>query len=79
MILLHKDVHFLEKIAISLIIFYQKFLSNTSRGCCIYTPTCSTYSILAIKRYGAFKGVVLSTKRIVRCRPSFEGGHDPLN
>jgi len=41
-------------------------------------PSCSEYSIEAIKKYGAFKGGFLSFRRIVRCNPFHPGGYDPV-
>lgn len=45
---------------------------------CRFTPTCSTYSIQAIEKYGAIKGLFLSIKRIIKCHPFHPGGYDPL-
>jgi putative membrane protein insertion efficiency factor len=45
---------------------------------CRFTPTCSTYSIQAFKKYGLFKGIWLSIKRISRCHPWGGHGYDPL-
>jgi uncharacterized protein len=39
-------------------------------------PTCSTYSLIAIKRFGLLYGTILTIKRIYRCRPQFKGGVD---
>jgi hypothetical protein len=36
---------------------------------CKFTPTCSEYAVLAIKKYGAFKGVILAFGRLCRCTP----------
>ncbi len=48
-------------------------------GCCRYEPTCSNYAIQAFEKYGFFKGIWLSFKRILRCHPwSKTHGHDPL-
>ena len=46
--------------------------------CCRYTPTCSEYSIIALKNYGVFKGSLLSIKRILRCTPWGGMGYDPV-
>ena len=42
---------------------------------CRYLPTCSEYSIDALKEYGFFKGLLISIKRILTCHPiKFLGG-----
>ena len=55
------------------------FLGNT----CRYSPTCSEYSIEALKTFGLFKGLFISLKRILSCHPiKFLGGgegFDPVN
>ena len=45
---------------------------------CRYTPTCSEYSLIAIKKYGIIKGVWLSIKRIGSCHPFGGDGYDPV-
>jgi len=69
----------LKKGIISLIRFYQKYLSPLKwRTHCIYTPTCSEYAIQAISKYGIIKGILLSLWRILRCNPFSKGGYDPV-
>ncbi len=69
----------LKKGIISLIRFYQKYLSPLKwRTHCIYTPTCSEYAIQAISKYGIIKGILLSVWRILRCNPFSKGGYDPV-
>lgn len=69
----------IKKILILLVKFYRKYLSPLKgRGTCIYTPTCSEYAIEAIEKYGAFRGGILSLKRILRCNPFSMGGYDPV-
>lgn len=70
----------MRKLAIGLIKFYQNYISKyifPSRSCKFY-PTCSTYSIEAIEKYGFFKGIYLGFKRILRCNPFNPGGYDPV-
>ncbi|MFW5703346.1 MAG: membrane protein insertion efficiency factor YidD [Patescibacteria group bacterium] len=45
---------------------------------CRFQPTCSEYTMEAIERYGAWKGMVLGSKRLLRCNPWSTGGHDPV-
>ena len=45
---------------------------------CRFLPTCSEYSIEALRTYGFFKGIVLSLKRIMSCHPWGNGGFDPV-
>ena len=71
----------MSKILISIIIFYKTHISlflKKNGVECKYYPTCSEYSIQAIKKYGAIKGSFLSIKRILRCNPFTKGGYDPL-
>ncbi|MGE5391771.1 MAG: membrane protein insertion efficiency factor YidD [Deltaproteobacteria bacterium] len=67
----------LSKVLIGLIRIYQKVRISKSPNCRFY-PTCSSYSIEAIERYGIVKGGWLATKRILRCHPFHPGGYDPV-
>lgn len=69
----------IKNILIKMIRFYQKYLSPFKvRWRCIYTPTCSSYAIEALQKYGAVKGSYLAIKRILRCHPFAKGGYDPV-
>lgn len=68
----------LNKILIALIRFYQLCISPMLGPHCRFTPTCSQYALEAIKTHGALKGIILSIKRISKCHPFHEGGHDPV-
>ena len=57
---------------------YRKHISSFFRGSCIYTPSCSQYAIEAIQKHGALKGTLLAIRRILRCRPPYKGGFDPV-
>ena len=68
----------MKKILILLIRFYQKFISPMFPAKCRFYPTCSQYTLEAIKEYGAIKGTYLGIKRISKCHPFHEGGYDPV-
>lgn len=68
----------MKHLLIKLINLYQK-LPITSHKLCRFTPTCSQYSKIAIERFGAIKGSILSIKRIIRCNPFNKNyGYDPV-
>ena len=70
-------------ILIHLIKGYKFLISPLLGNSCRYLPTCSEYSMEALKTYGLFKGLYLSLKRILSCHPiKFLGGgdgFDPVN
>ncbi len=68
----------LKKIIVLLIRGYQIFISPIMPGKCRFYPTCSTYFVQAVEKYGPFKGSLLGIKRILKCHPFHEGGYDPL-
>ena len=57
---------------------YQILLSPLIGPSCRFTPTCSNYAIEAINKYGPIKGFWLSIKRISKCHPWGDSGHDPV-
>ncbi len=58
--------------------FYRYSISPLLPSSCRYTPTCSQYSIEAVKKHGIIKGVWLSVKRISSCHPWGGSGYDPV-
>lgn len=60
---------------IGLVLMYKAFAPLSTRDRCRFEPTCSTYMILSIKKYGVFRGVIKGIKRILRCKPP-NGGID---
>jgi len=62
-----------------LIRFYRRFISPAvSINACRFYPTCSSYALDSIARYGTLKGVWLAVKRVLRCHPLHPGGYDPV-
>ena len=67
----------MKYLLLGMIKFYQ-MIPGPWHNYCKYTPTCSNYAIDAIIEYGAFKGSILTIKRILRCNPFSHGGIDPV-
>lgn len=57
---------------------YKYFLSPWLGNSCRFTPTCSSYAIEAIERWGTLKGSGLALSRLGRCHPWCTGGFDPV-
>ena len=76
-------MNFFANILIKLIKGYKFLISPLLGQSCRYLPTCSEYSIEAIKEFGLAKGCFVSLKRILSCHPiKFLGGgegYDPVN
>ena len=65
-------------ILIRFIKIYKYLISPLIGPSCRYLPTCSDYSIEALKTYGLLKGLTLSLKRIMSCHPWGNSGFDPV-
>ena len=63
---------------IGVVKLYQAVISPLMPQTCRHLPTCSEYTIEALRVYGPFKGTYLSIKRIISCRPGGSHGYDPL-
>lgn len=57
---------------------YRLFLSPWLGSSCRFEPTCSVYSLQVLEQHGAAAGSYLTVRRLVRCHPWCDGGHDPV-
>jgi putative membrane protein insertion efficiency factor len=57
---------------------YRLFLSPWLGSSCRFEPTCSRYALDALQMHGAATGSYLTLRRIARCHPWCDGGHDPV-
>jgi len=57
---------------------YQYTLGQLFPDACRYTPTCSQYTVEALKKHGIIRGLYLSIKRILSCHPWGGHGYDPV-
>ena len=69
---------FLTFSVISLINLYKYLISPFLGNNCRFLPTCSEYTKEAIIKFGLIKGTSLGFKRIIKCHPWGESGHDPI-
>ena len=71
----------LARAAILLLEGYQVLISpllhTLGGGGCRFHPTCSTYAVEAVRKYGALSGALRAARRLLRCHPLHPGGFDP--
>jgi len=70
--------NFISNALVFIIGLYRLFVSPLFPDACRHYPSCSSYCQEALKRYGVFRGGLLSIKRILKCNPFYPGGYDPL-
>ncbi|WP_447958021.1 membrane protein insertion efficiency factor YidD [Vreelandella sp. EE7] len=68
----------LGAVLIGLVKVYQVTLSPLLGPRCRFWPSCSSYTVEAIKVHGPFKGGWMAIKRISKCHPGHPGGMDPV-
>lgn len=57
---------------------YKYVISPLTPASCRHYPTCSSYSVQALKMHGPLRGSLMSVKRIASCHPWGSGGIDPV-
>jgi len=66
----------------ALLLLYKRtlspFLHSLGAMHCRFLPTCSEYAYAAVVRHGWLRGGWLAVRRLARCHPFAEGGHDPV-
>jgi len=65
-----------KEMILSIIKFYQRFISPYLGRNCRFYPSCSEYCSRAIEKHGVFKGLFFSFRRILKCNPFNKGGID---
>ena len=66
----------IDRLLISLLRAYKRWLSPLLGPRCRFVPTCSEYAMQAIARHGAARGGWLAVKRLAKCAPWHPGGVD---
>jgi putative membrane protein insertion efficiency factor len=57
---------------------YKRAISPLLPRSCRFYPTCSSYALTSVERFGALRGGWLAARRIARCNPWNPGGVDPV-
>ena len=70
-------VLFAKHIAIWLVKVYQNLAPDKVRNRCLFEPSCSNYMILALEKYGFFRGLAKGIGRLMRCTPPNGGIDEP--
>jgi putative membrane protein insertion efficiency factor len=68
----------MKRLMIGLVRGYQVLLSPVLGNNCRYYPSCSSYTIEAMEKWGAWRGLLMGIRRVGRCHPFHEGGYDPV-
>lgn len=66
------------RLVVGAIRFYQRALSPLLPPSCRFAPTCSQYTLEAVSKYGAGRGLYMGGRRLLRCHPFNPGGYDPV-
>jgi uncharacterized protein len=67
-----------KRVFLTLIRAYRRRISPALPRRCRYEPTCSSYAIESIDRFGLSRGTLLAAWRLLRCNPFSHGGFDPV-
>jgi uncharacterized protein len=68
----------IARLFIGLVRLYQWLISPLLPPSCRFYPSCSAYSVEALRRHGALRGSWLTLRRLGRCHPFHPGGLDPV-
>jgi len=68
----------MQRLLVGLVKGYRLLLSPWLGSACRFEPTCSVYAIGALQTHGAAVGSYLTLRRLARCQPWCDGGHDPV-
>lgn len=71
-------MRFLAHLLAAPVQLYRILVSPLLGPHCRFYPSCSTYALQALRAHGAFGGLVLTLKRLMRCHPWSAGGFDPV-
>ena len=68
----------MKRATLILIRAYQLVISPLLPPACRFYPSCSEYAREAVVKWGVWRGLVMSAKRVARCHPFGGHGFDPV-
>ncbi len=69
----------MRRCLMTLISLYTLCISPFTGPHCRFHPTCAAYAREAVQKHGAWVGLILSLRRLLRCHPwSKSPFHDPV-
>jgi uncharacterized protein len=68
----------MKRVFLLFIKLYRLLLRPLLPPACRFYPSCSDYAFESVSRFGAFKGVLMAMRRVLKCHPFNEGGFDPV-
>ncbi|MCE2914055.1 MAG: membrane protein insertion efficiency factor YidD [Rubrivivax sp.] len=71
-------MQFAQKLLIGAVQAYRLLFKAWLGPVCRFEPSCSAYALEALQRHGAGAGSYLAARRLLRCHPWCDGGHDPV-
>jgi len=67
-----------RNLSVLMLRLYRAVISPIYGDVCRYYPSCSSYALQAVQRYGVVRGIWMGTRRIARCHPWATGGVDDV-
>lgn len=67
-----------QRALVLMVLAYRYLLKPWLGNACRFEPTCSAYTLQALREQGALRGTAWGTWRLMRCHPWCQGGHDPV-
>lgn len=68
----------MKNLLIIIIRAYQRYWSSWHLPSCRFYPSCSSYAVEALEKYGIWRGSFFIIRRVARCHPFQPGGYDPV-
>ncbi len=68
----------MRRLLMAMVRCYRRCISPLKPPTCRFYPTCSQYALEALEKHGAWRGLLLTLRRLLKCHPFHPGGYDPV-